>query len=107
MDFLNNVLKPVSLDILSNDRVTDLKTRIQFLVTFEIQFLFWGPIVRFETTGTVETVDLIEQLELSEIISSTDYAKYIDLNLSNREKGNFDYDYLYRDSLLTINYKTF
>jgi hypothetical protein len=95
------------LDIILNDRVTDLKTRVQFLVTFEIQFFFFGKRMRFETTGTLETGELIDQRTLSDIINQTDYTKYIDLNLKNIEKGNFDYDYLHRDNLLTINYKTF
>lgn len=105
MKFLSNVLKPVTLDILSN-RVTDLKTKVQFLVTFEIQFFLFGKRMRFETTGTLETNELIDQEVLSEIINETDYTKYMDLNLKNIEKGSFDYEYLYRDNPLIINYTT-
>jgi hypothetical protein len=107
MNFLKNVLKPITLDIISNDRVTDLKTRVQFLVTFEIQFFFFGKRIRFETTGTLETNELIDQEALSDIVNETDYTKYMDLNIKNIEKGNFDYEYLYRDSSLTINFTTF
>jgi len=106
MKFFDNVLKPVTLDILSN-RVTDLKSKVQFLVTFEIQFFLFGKRMRFETTGTLETNELIDQEVLSEIINETDYNKYMDLNLKNIENGSFDYEYLYRDKPLTICYTTF
>ena len=107
MNFLSNVLKPVTLDILSNDMGTDLKTRVQFLATFEIQFFFFGRRMRFETTGVLETNELIDQKVLSDIVNETDYAKYMDLNMKNIEKGNFDYEYIYRGNSLTINYTTF
>jgi|GEM_PF-3870977 len=107
MNFLKNVLKPISLDILSINRVSDLRTRIQFLVTFEIQLFLFGKRFQFETIGVLETSESVEQSELSDIISQTDYTKYLDLNLKNKEVGNFDYKYLYRDNLFTINYKTF
>ena len=63
--------------------------------------------MRFETTGILETNELIDQEVLSDIVNETDYTKYINLNMKNIEKGNFDYEYLYRDSPLTINYTTF
>lgn len=106
MKFLNNILKPVTLDILTN-KGDNLKAKVRFLVTFEIQLFLFGKRMRFETTGTFETNEFIDHEVLSEIINETDYTKYMDLNLKNIENGSFDYEYSYRDNPLIINYTTF
>jgi hypothetical protein len=106
MKFLNNILKPVTLDILTN-KGDNLNAKVRFLVTFEIQLFLFGKRMRFETTGTLETNEFIDQEVLSEIINETDYTKYMDLNLKNIENGSFDYEYSYRDNPLIINYTTF
>lgn len=107
MNFLSKVLKPVELKIVSNKKVTDLKTFIEFIVTFEIKFFFNTKNLRFETRGEFETGESINQKTLGDIINATDYNRYIDLNMKNRGKGHFEYSYLYRDNWLTITYKTF
>jgi len=107
MNFLNTVLRPVEIKILSTETINDLKSKIAFFVKFEIQFLFNTKNMRFETIGTTETVESISEKILMEILEKTDYQRYLDLNMKNKMVGAFDYLYLYQENWLIINYRTF
>jgi hypothetical protein len=80
MNFLEYVLSPVDVTIISNDKVTEARSKVQFQVTFQIILYLYSRNFRlksiyFTTTGTFETLESVEKAALVEIISKTDYHK--------------------------------
>lgn len=107
MNILQQKLKPIEINIESVEKISDLKSRTNFKVTFQIGFFFNLRRLRFESKGTFETGETIDKGVLIKILESTDHDKFIDSNMKKRNVGNFDYQYLHNGNWLTINYSTF
>jgi hypothetical protein len=99
-------LKLVELEILQSEQVAAI-TKIKFRVVFRTQHVFGSKELYFNTIGFFETSKPINRQTLESIVTETQYGNYIELNMKNREIGEFLYDYPFEGSFLTVTYKAF
>src|SRR6187549_3089055 len=89
-------IEPIGVSILSVDKISDNEFKTLFDVRFKI-----GPPSgrrwRFDTKGSFENKATIDEQTLIEILKTTDYEKYVKLNMKRREMGDFNYEYHHND----------
>lgn len=112
MNFLEYVLTPAEVKILSCNQQADSNSKVQFNVTFKISLFLYSnyfllKTIYFTTRGTFEAKESIEHEMLIKILAATDYYKYMEYNMNNRDFGRFNYSYGETENWLTISYETF
>ncbi len=99
-------LPPVEVNILSISDTSDSKHRTEFKVKFDVKPTAWGSIL-METTGVFESDETFDNESLMQLMKTTEYHKYIRLNMKRREYGSFSYEYEYNNKWLIVDFKTF
>jgi hypothetical protein len=105
-DYWKPGIKPIEISILSVDKIQDTEFKTLFVAKFRLGSPA-GRDMYFNTTGTFRTDSVIDLQTLTGILETTDVDKYVKLNMKNRSKGDFNYEYLHNNNSLTINFDVF
>lgn len=105
-NFFTPRLRPVEINIVSVDNKSEKEIKTSFHAKFRMgSNAFRG--LYFDTKGTFETDQVIDNRTLIQILETTDLDKYVELNLKGRDVGEFSYFYHYNDNSLRITFSTF